>query len=100
VSVAGGTEPAWSRDGRELFYRSGQGEMVAVRVETEGAFSTGATDALFPDSDYRSQSTRRQYDVSQDGERFILIRSADTGHESQLILVQGFQGELERIGPS
>ena len=100
VSVAGGTEPAWSRDGRELFYRSGQGEMVAVRVETDGAFSTGATDALFPDSDYRSQSTRRQYDVSQDGERFILIRSADTGHESQLILVQGFQEELERIGPS
>ena len=47
VSVGGGSEPSWSRDGRELFYRNGKGEMVSVRVGTQAAFSIDATSVLF-----------------------------------------------------
>ncbi|MEX2047998.1 MAG: protein kinase [Gemmatimonadota bacterium] len=100
VSVGGGSEPAWSRDGRELFYRSGARQMVAVRVETEGRFSTGATSILFSDVDYHRNPTVPQYAVSVDGERFIMIRRADAGHESQTILVQGFSEELRRLVPT
>jgi serine/threonine-protein kinase len=100
VSVRGGTEPLWSRDGRELFYRSGQGDMVAVRVETDPVFSVGATSVLFSDNDYRRISARRQYDVTADGERFMMIRRVGAGTGARLILVQNFFEELKRIPPS
>ena len=100
VSVRGGTEPLWSRDGRELFYRSGQGDMVAVRVETDPAFSVGPTSVLFSDRDYRRISARRQYDVTADAERFMMIRRVGVGTEPRLILVQNFFEELKRIAPS
>ena len=38
-----GTEPVWSRGGGELFYRNGQGEMVAAQVVTEPTFAVGQT---------------------------------------------------------
>jgi len=40
VSTSGGSEPLWSRDGRELFYRN-NGSLVAVSVETGANFSQG-----------------------------------------------------------
>ena len=46
VSRSGGYEPTWSADGRELFYLQGS-SMMAVAVETEGAFSFGAPAQLF-----------------------------------------------------
>jgi serine/threonine-protein kinase len=87
VSVGGGLEPVWSRDGRELFYRSGKGEMVSVRVETEKAFAIGATTVLFPDTHFIRLNTHRQYDVARDG-RFIMVRPIGAGRASRLILVR------------
>ena len=87
VSVGGGSEPLWSRDGRELFYRNGKGELVSVRVETQAAFSVGATSVLFPDKDY-ARAGVRQYAVTADGQRFILIRPVGAGRPSRLILVR------------
>jgi serine/threonine-protein kinase len=100
VSVGGGTEPLWSRDGREIFYRNGKGEMAAVRVETQAAFSMGATRVLFPDTNYLRLSAHRQYDATAAGERFILIRPVGAGRASRLILVQNFLEELKRIAPN
>ena len=74
VSVGGGSEPLWSRDGRELFYRNGKGNWCRSVFETTGAFSIGATSVLFSDRDYTRWSTHRQYDVTPDGQRFIMIR--------------------------
>jgi hypothetical protein len=88
VSVGGGSEPSWSRSGRELFYRSGKGEMVSVRVETETAFSIGATTVLFSDKDYVRAGAHRQYDVTPDGQRFVMIRPVGTGREPRLVLVR------------
>ncbi|HET9372385.1 MAG TPA: hypothetical protein VFO19_19115 [Vicinamibacterales bacterium] len=87
VSVGGGLEPVWSRDGRELFYRSGKGERVSVRVETENAFSIGAAAVLFPDTHFVRLSTYRQYDVARDG-RCILVRPIGAGRASRLILLR------------
>ena len=63
-----GSEPLWSRDGRELFYRNQPGKMVAVRVETESGFSTTT---LFADTAFRRNDAHRQYDLTSDGKRFI-----------------------------
>lgn len=88
VSVGGGAEPLWSRDGRELYYRNGKGEMVAARVHTDGAFSVGATTVLFPDRDYLRLGVRRQYDVTPDGRRFLMFRLVGAGRERRVILVR------------
>jgi serine/threonine-protein kinase len=87
VSVGGGSEPLWSRDGTELFYRNGTNQLVSVSVQTTGAFSIGATSVLFSDRDYTRWQTHRQYDVTPDGQRFILVRRVG-GHEDRLILVR------------
>jgi serine/threonine-protein kinase len=88
VSVGGGAEPLWSRDGSELFYRNGRGELVAVTIKTNGTLSIGETLVLFSDRDYVRLGVRRQYDVTPDGQRFLMIRPIGAGRERQLILVR------------
>ena len=68
VSTSGGTEPAWSHSGRELFYRNGLGEMVAVEIETEPTFAPGQPEVLFSATEFRSSNNRPQYDVTPDDE--------------------------------
>jgi serine/threonine-protein kinase len=98
VSVGGGVEPVWSRDGRELFYRNGKDELVSVRVETEGAFSMGTTSVLFAARDFLRWTTTAQYDVTRDG-RFIMIRPIGAGRPSRLILLRNVLGEIETAAP-
>ena len=76
VSMSGGNSPLWSRDGHELFYRSGDAVM-AVPVETEPSFSFETPKPLFRRAFRRSTSTSaNQWDVSPDG-KFLMIK--DTG---------------------
>ena len=99
LSVGGGTEPSWSRDGHEVFYRNGQGDMVAVRVEIEPVFSVGPTSVLFSAAAYPAAAVHHQYDVSPDGERFLMIRPKSSATPGQLILVQNFFEELRARVP-
>ena len=46
ISTDGGTEPVWNRNGRELFYRSGD-KMMAVDIATQPSFSVGKPRMLF-----------------------------------------------------
>jgi len=96
VSVGGGGEATWSRDGRELFYRNGKGELVSVRVESAGAFSVGATTVLFPARDFLRLGVRRQYEVTPDGRRFLMIRPVGAGRELRVILTRNALGRTDR----
>ena len=78
VSSEGGTEPLWSPNGRELFYRQGNA-MMAVAIEWEPEFRLRATSRLFEGPDEPSSATIRNYDVSPDGERFIMLQRVDVG---------------------
>ena len=101
VSTDGGTEPVWARRGEELFYRNGLGDMVVVPVETEPTFSSGTPSVLFSATGYLSNVSRREYDVSLDGERFIMIRQTSEGNaSSRLIWVQNFFEELKARVPN
>jgi Tol biopolymer transport system component len=76
VSPDGGTEPVWSRDGRELYYRSTTaGRLVAVRFETSSRLRVRDRTALFPVVSYEEASPHANYDVTPDG-RFVFIRNA------------------------
>ena len=102
ISASGGREPVWAHSGRELFYRNDQGEMVVVAVETEPTFSVGQSSTLFsaPYSEFRSNGTgHREYDVTPDDQRFIMIRRTGTEASSELVWVQNFFEELRRRVP-
>jgi Tol biopolymer transport system component len=75
ISTEGGSEPRWSRDGRELFYRNGN-KMMAVDVQSGSTFRAGTPRLLF-EGDYVS------YDVSPDGRRFLMIKSSVGGSQLQ-----------------
>jgi hypothetical protein len=75
ISNDGGIEPAWSRDGKEIFYRSAD-SFMAVPVRTSPDFSAGQAHPLFPDHYARwgREDGPRSYDVSADGSRFLVIK--------------------------
>jgi dipeptidyl aminopeptidase/acylaminoacyl peptidase len=78
VSTQGGTEPAWSANGRELFYRDGH-KMMAVPVSTTPSFEPGTPRALFEAGFEHSPAMMfsRNYDVTPDGQRFVMIESLE-----------------------
>ncbi|MDX1393824.1 MAG: protein kinase [Gemmatimonadota bacterium] len=95
VSQGGGTEPRWSRDGSEIFYKSG-GRLVAAGVETEGVFQIISRDALFSVADYNNWAFHARYDVAPDG-RFLMIRSP-AGTET-FVVVENWLADLENREP-
>jgi serine/threonine-protein kinase len=82
VSVGGGTEPVWSPDGRELFYRSGtnvdaraEPTMMAATIVTTPNLAVTARRALFSAAGIVTANPHGNFDVSPDGKRFVIIRS-------------------------
>jgi len=73
VSNAGGRQPQWRRDGKELFYLAGDGRLMAVEVRTGATFDAGTPRALFA-TRLRAPGVTfvHTYDVSADGRRFLV----------------------------
>jgi eukaryotic-like serine/threonine-protein kinase len=92
ISTSGGTTTRWRRDGRELFYRNGDA-MMAVPVTTGSSFSAGTPQTLFR-GPYETL-----FDVSLDGERFLMIKSAPDANPSQLNVVLNWDQELKQRAP-
>ena len=83
VSSNGGTQPRWSRDGKELFYVEGS-TLVAVSVSSGAAFSVGSARPLFEHPNLRDGPgfSHSRYDVSADGRQFVLPELVDLGEEA------------------
>jgi eukaryotic-like serine/threonine-protein kinase len=100
ISVEGGTEPVWSRNGRELFYRSGN-KMMAVETTTQPGFSAGKPRLLF-EGQYvltRFSEMSAAYDVSPDGQRFLMLKQGEQV-PGQITVVQHWTEELKRRAPT
>ncbi len=81
VSTAGGTQPKWRKDGRELFFAHA-GTLMAVDVQFSPKLELGAPRPLFAAGLYQAASGNiHRYDVSPDGKRFLInsVPAADTG---------------------
>jgi len=95
----GGEQPVWSPTGEELFYRSGD-KMMSIPVETGATFEAGSPEILFEGS-YPSDphiSAIPYYDVSQDGQRFLMIR--DDTEPDQIHVIPNWFEELQRLVPA
>jgi serine/threonine-protein kinase len=75
VSVGGGVEPHWSPNG-ELFFRNGT-SVLAVDVKTQPDLVVGTPRTLFEGPYVLSSIWDRNYDVTADGQRFLMVRQAD-----------------------
>ncbi len=71
ISTNGGTQPRWSRDGKELFYVEGS-ILMAAPVNATPSFSVSTPARLFEDASL-SGFLQPNYDVSKEGQRFVLV---------------------------
>jgi Tol biopolymer transport system component len=78
VSRGGGIEPRWRGDEKELFYIGPKSMLTAVSVDTRGSFSSGNPTPLFRTQIRAQVSSTDQfsYDVTRDGQRFLVNRYA------------------------
>ena len=83
VSIDGGTQPRWSKDGKELFYVEDD-TLMAVSVSTTSSFSVGTTTKLFSAPTLRTSRTGAQYDVSADGLRFVVVETLGSEQTKEL----------------
>ena len=102
ISIEGGTEPIWNRNGRELFYRSGT-KMMAVETTTQPSFSAGKPRVLFEGQYVLAvfPGMDLTYDVSADGQRFLMVK--ETGQATsptQINVVLNWFEELKRRVPT
>lgn len=103
ISTEGGTEPLWNHNGRELFYRTGE-KMMAVDISTQASFSAGKPRQLF-EGHYLANpigNARPNYDVSPDGNRFLMIKAVELGQAAptQINVVLNWTEELKRLVPA
>jgi serine/threonine-protein kinase len=101
ISTEGGTEPVWNRNGRELFYRNGD-KMMAVDITAQPNFTAGKPRVLFEGHYVPPPGTSPNYDVSPDGQRFLMIKPSDAGDAapSQINVVLNWFEELKRLVPA
>jgi serine/threonine-protein kinase len=94
VSTNGGTEPMWSRDGRELYYRLGE-QSMAASVSPGAEPELGKPSMLFQ-GHFRQGTRVAQYDVSTDG-RFLMVGESPA---DRIHVVLNWFEELKRLAPA
>lgn len=99
VSTDGGFDPVWSPGGREIFYRRGAA-MISVEVQTEPVFRASTPRVLF-EGDFLDHDLpwKRDWDVSPDGKRFLMVQSEEEPVYAKVKIVLNWFEELKRLVP-
>jgi len=101
ISADGGDEPLWAPSGRELFYRNGNQMMVVpLSVEREPGTPVVLFEGEYERDPYAIDA--RNYDLSPDGTRFLMIRREveSDRRQQQLNVVLNWFEELKRLDPN
>ena len=89
ISTDGGREPIWSADGTEIFYRNGQ-QVLVVDVTHDDTFEANSPRVLFEARFGSHTSGLPNYDVSRDGQRFLMLTDSSP---AELRVIENF-GEM------
>jgi serine/threonine protein kinase/Tol biopolymer transport system component len=93
VSVGGGGWPAWRGDGEEILYISAAGEIMGVAVEQRGSgLVFDQPEMLF---EHRFTSTGPGFDVTADGERFLVVEPAENVPPEPVTVVVNWPAAIE-----
>jgi eukaryotic-like serine/threonine-protein kinase len=100
ISTDGGGEPVWNPKGRELFYRNGD-KMMVVDVTTQGTFSVGKPRVLFEGRYVPTPRSFQDYDISPDGQRFLMLKATEQAQSpEQINVVLNWFEELKQKVPA
>ena len=106
ITPAGGSQPRWASNGRELFYTALDGTLMGVSVTQGAAFSAGAPAPIFKGSYYSGLgilSRGGTYDVAPDGQRFLMLKPAgapgERPEQPTVVVVKNWLEELKRLVP-
>jgi hypothetical protein len=100
VSAAGGLEPKWRADGKELFYLAPDRSLMSVTLQSGGsALGVGTPTRLFetrlstiPNSSF----TRNQYDVTPDGQHFLINQPSGDASATPITVVVNWPAALNK----
>jgi len=91
ISIGGGVEPMWRKDGKELFYLSPGHSIVSVPFEPTDPPLIGEPNPLFR-APVNSSTTRNHYAVTPDGQRFLINVEDQSSYSSPItVVVNWFQ---------
>jgi len=98
VSSAGGESPRWRPDGAEIFYRALDNKLMSAAVDGRGSsFEVGAVKLLFQTTALNfALGGRSPYDVSADGQRFLIITMAEQAASAPITLVVNWMAGMRR----
>jgi len=102
ISAEGGTEAVWNPNGRELFYRDGD-KIMAVEIVTQPDFFPSKPHMLFERVYATLPVGVPNYDVSRDGQRFLMIKDIDDKDNAparQINVILNFTEELKHRLPA
>jgi eukaryotic-like serine/threonine-protein kinase len=95
ISTAGGNSPRWRRDGAEIFYLDPDNKLMAAAVNGKGAsFVVGAVKPLFQTRP--APGLRYQYDVSADGQRFLINTAPEQSASTPITVVVNWAAGLKK----
>jgi serine/threonine protein kinase len=97
VSTQGGTQPLWNRNGKEIFYRIGN-KMMVVDVSGSVDLTLSQPRQLFDQRYVFQNISLANYDVSPDGQRFVMVK--DEAGSGRLNVVLNWTEELKRLVPT
>jgi serine/threonine-protein kinase len=107
ISTKGGSEPIWTANGRELLYRSftlENHQFVSAAIRSQSPFQVDAPRLLFEAKlgIYDSTVPTRAWDVSADGQRFLLSRRIPSADKPVTVMhvVLNWTEELKRLAPA
>ena len=93
VSVGSGNKPVWDADGKTLYFWSGN-EMMSVRVHIEPRLAVDRPTMLF------AGKYIEEFDVSEDGQRFVMIRQRAGSTQDEITIVLNWFEEIKRLDPT
>ena len=104
ISTESGVEPVWSPDGRELFFRTIEGDMMAVNVDVGAGFTFELPRKLFDGQidmnlEVPGQRGLQTYDVHPDGDRFLMVTEPQGQLTQQINIVLNWFEELKERVP-
>ena len=108
VSAEGGSEPSWTKNGRELFYSAASeqpnmpAKMMVVDITLDPTFTASKPRVLF-EGQYRASTPLRNYDVTPDGKRFLMVQTIEPPPVpplTHMVVVLNYFEELKRRRPA
>ena len=99
ISTDGDWDPRWAANGSEIFYIS-RNKLMAVPVSWNRELMVGKPQMLFQDKFYSQGPNISGYDVTSDGQRFVMLQDVGVPAFTQITVVLNWFEELKRLVPT